>query len=471
MGAYSEAELTAAVDAAVRDLARHDFYYFVRYMFKKRRKFKWVGNWHHKAICDALMKVYNGETKRLIINIPPRYSKTEIAVINFIAWTLGHHPDSEFIHISYSARLAANNSYQAKNLVATPEYGELFPGVVLASDSKARDEWRTTESGVVYATGSDGSITGYGAGKLRPKFGGAIIIDDPHKAVEAESDVMRQKVVENFATTIASRVNNPDTTPIIVIMQRLHESDLSGHLLSGANGEKWEHLCLPAISDDGEPLWASKHDLATLEQMQKSNPYVFAGQYQQRPAPLGGGIFRTDWWQWYKPNSERRYRRIICSWDTAFKAKEMNDFSCCTVWGESDNAYYLLDIWKQRVEAPDLKRMVVSIAAKWRPNAILIEDKGSGIQLIQDLKRETRLAVIAIDPGRKDKVERAQHITPYIEAGRVYLPEGHPEVAAFVLSHSQFPNGAHDDDVDSLTQALTYLARGHELHRLQIGGI
>ena len=447
----------AARAQAVRDKARADLYFFSRYTFAKRKGYKWQANPHHALICNALMRVFRGEVKNLVINLPPRYSKTELAVLNFIAWSLGQVPDAEFIHLSYSATLAESNSKNTKAVMLHESYADCFD-TKLDPDSRAGAHWKTTDGGVMYATGSDGTITGFGAGKLREGFGGAIIIDDPHKAGEAASDAMRTRVVENFGLTVESRRNAPHT-PIIVIMQRLHEADLSGFLLAGGNGEKWEHLVIPAVDAADEALWSWKHDRETLRTMERANPYVFAGQYMQRPAPLGGGIFKTAWWCWYRPEAAPRFKRIIQSWDTAFKVKEKNDFSVCTTWGEADNGFYLLDLIKGKWEFPELKRLAVSHAAKWNPNAILVEDKASGQSLVQELRRDSRLFIVPIQK-ELDKVSCANAVTAVIESGRVFLPEGHPEMAGLVLSCGQFPNGAHDDDVDSVTQALGYMTRG-----------
>ena len=250
-----------------------DLLEFTKTSFVARTGSEFIENYHHARICRALEKVVIGDTKRLVINMPPRYSKTEIAVVNFIAWAIGIFPDAEFIHASYSKRLATNNTWKAKAVVESEIYQEIFGNINLRDDSKAKDEWKTTRGGVVYATGAEGTITGYGAGKMRKNFGGAIIIDDPHKASEANSEVRRQNVIDWFTTTMESRTNSPDT-PIIVIMQRLHEKDLAGFLLSGGNGEKWDSLIIPAINDKEEPLWEYKHSLIELERMRRSNPYV-----------------------------------------------------------------------------------------------------------------------------------------------------------------------------------------------------
>ena len=447
--------------------ARNDLHFYSQYTFARRRNYRWKDNWHHKKICDALTKVFNGETKRLIINLPPRYSKTEIAVLNFITWSLGRVPDSEFIHVSYSSTLAENNSSNAQSILLHDCYRDIFPNTMLASHAKAH--WKTTAGGVVYATGAGGTITGFGAGKLREGFAGAIIIDDPHKASEAASDTSRKAVLDWYMTTLQSRTNNP-STPIIVIMQRLHETDLSGFLLANGSGEDWEHLVIPAINDKDEALWPWKHDMEALRKMEQASPYVFAGQYMQTPAPIGGGVWKTDWWQWYRPEAAPKFFRIVQSWDTAFKTKEANDFSVCSTWGECDKGYFLLDLLKQKLEMPDLRRVAVAHAAKWKPNAMLIEDKASGQSLIQDLRRDTRLPVIACKKDL-DKMACANLVAPLIESGRCYLPEGHPEVPAFLHSAAQFPNGAHDDDIDSVSQALTYLSRNQPMTKLTLGGI
>lgn len=446
----------AARHAALLVEARESLHFYTRYMFAKRRGYKWRDNWHHKLLCEKLEKVFQGEIKRLIICMPPRYSKTEIAVVNFISWALGKVPDAEFIHVSYADGLATNNSGLTKDLVQTEAYQEIFPDIKISKDNKGKGDWRTTSGGTMYATGAKGTITGFGAGKMREGFGGAIIIDDPHKPDEATSDIIRKGVLEFFGNTLESRLNSPDT-PIILIMQRLHETDLAGWLMNGGNGEDWDVLCIPAFDEERNPLWEFKHDKEALERMEKSKPYVFAGQYMQRPAPLGGGIFKNDWWRYY--SMLPAVKRIIQSWDTAFKTKESSDFSVCTTWAECENGYYLIDLYKEKVEFPMLKVAATTLAKKYNPNVILIEDKASGQSLIQELRRGTTLPLIAVKADT-DKVSRATAVTPLIESGRVFLPEEATWKLEYIHSLASFPNAAHDDDVDSTTQALNYMARG-----------
>jgi predicted phage terminase large subunit-like protein len=429
-----------------------DLLRFTRYCFERGNK-QFYLNWHHKVMAQALMSVFIGHTKRLIINVPPRYTKTELAVISFMAWAIGIKPDCQFIHASYSKRLATNNAYNCRALVVSEGYREIFPHVQLKDDSKAKDEWRTTEGGIIYAAGSDGTITGYGAGNLREGFGGAVIIDDPHKAGEAESDVMRQGVIDWFQTTIESRLNSPET-PIIVIMQRLHQEDLSGWLLDGGNGEHWEHIKIPVIDDDNQPLWPFKHDLAALERMKNANPYIFAGQYLQEPSPKEGGMIKLEWIKRFNTKPVEKIR-IIQSWDTAYKAKQINDPSACTTWLQTHSGYYLLESYSLRGEYPAVKRAIKSKAEQYKPDAVLIEDKSSGQSLIQELKGAT-IPIIAVKP-EADKETRLNAVSSMFEAGQVFFPESAPWLPDFEAELFLFPMGKHDDQVDSTSQALSWM--------------
>ena len=452
-----------ALTLAARDMARDDLYFFSRYMFKLRRGYAWIRADHHAAICDALMRVFRGECKRLIINVPPRYSKTELAVVNFAAWAMGKAPDSEFIHTSYSGTLAANNSFQARELVQYDEYRHIFPEVEIRGDSNAKNEWRTTEGGVFYATGAMGTITGYGAGKHRPSFGGAIIIDDPHKADEAKSNVKRRNVIEWFSTTLESRKNSKDT-PIILIMQRLHQEDLAGWLLNGGNGEKWEHIMLPALRDDGTALWPEKHDVETLKRMEASNRFVFAGQYQQRPTVQGGNIMRGDWFQLYDVAPRIKYRAIYA--DTAQKTAEHNDYSVFEEWGlGEDGKIYLLDLIRGKWEIPELERRAPAFwnKAKGRDMAAMgqlrqmkIEDNASGTGLIQRMKLDHRIPVAGIK-RTKDKYTRLTDVVGYIESGYVCLPRNAPFLSDFVGECEAFTaddSHPHDDQIDPMIDAI-----------------
>ena len=450
---------------------RTDLLTFTKTIFKDRKGIDWVDNWHHQVICEHLEKVIIGDIKRLIINIPPRYSKTELAVINFIAWCIGNFPDSEFIHASYSKRLAANNTWNARAIVESEKYKEIFGNIEFRNDSNAKDEWRTAVGGCVYATGADGTITGYGAGGMSDIFKGAIIIDDPHKAGEANSETMRKNILDWFSTTMESRTNSKDT-PIIIIMQRLHEEDLSGFLLNGGNGEKWEHLNIPAINDIGEPLWEFKHSIDTLKRLETSNPYVFAGQYMQTPAPIGGGIYKQEWLKYYKIEPKFTYRLIFA--DTAMKTKTINDFSVFQCWGYTDNKEaYLIDQVRGKWEAPQLKDIAISfwnkhnIKSNGKLRSMCIEDKSSGTGLIQSLKQDHKIPVKDIQRD-KDKVSRAMDSAPYVASGYVYFNSGASYLVDILPEMAVFPNGKHDDQVDVLNDGISELFLNKRIIRFSI---
>lgn len=438
---------------------RTDLLSYSRHMFNKKTGGEFKLNWHQEKICQAMELVVIGDVKRLIINIPPRSGKTEIAIVNFASWCMGNFPDSEFIHSSYSKRLATNNAYNIRETIRHEAFSEIFPEVSIRQDSGAKDEFRTENGGIFYATGAEGSITGRGAGKMRDYFGGAILIDDPHKPGEAQSDVMRQNVIDWFTTTMESRKNTPDT-PIILIMQRLHEDDLSGFLLAGGNGEQWENVVIPALDEFGNSFWEEQFPVDDLKRKEASNPYVFAGQYMQRPAPKGGGLFKDDWWQWYDNSfvhPEWEYRVIYA--DTALKTKEHNDWSVFQCWGFKSGHAYLLDQIRGKWEAPDL---IKQARAFWDLHkspinrgfvrGMKIEDKASGTGLIQTLKMEG-VPVIPIQRS-VDKFTRALDVLPQIEAGLVHLPKDASFTQGLLSEMSIFPNGKHDDQVDVVIDAI-----------------
>jgi predicted phage terminase large subunit-like protein len=435
-------------------------YNFTRTMFKSRRGQPLLENWHQRRICDELERLAVGKTHRLIINVPPRSGKTEIAVKAFMAWTMGLTPDSEFIHASYSKRLATANAYDVRAIMQSETYQAIFPWVALQEDSKAKDEFRTSAGGIVYATGSEGTITGYGAGKMRPGFGGAVIIDDPHKASEATSSVMRQNVIDWYQSTIQSRLNKP-ATPIIVIMQRLHEEDLSGWLLNGGSGEPWRHLVIPARDGQGKSFWPTQFPDDMLDRLEASSPYVYAGQYMQKPAPIGGGIFKDAWWRFLDVPPITKFRAIYA--DTAQKTKEQNDYSVFQCWGQTlDNQIVLLDMVRGKWEAPELETMAKAFWAKHHAvqnagplRAFKVEDKVSGTGLIQKLKREG----IPIIPMERniDKVTRAMDAAPYVQSGNVIIMRNLAHLVDFLAEASVFPNGAHDDMIDTAMSAISDL--------------
>ena len=446
-----------ARELAIQIEAQEDLYFFTRYMFKERRKYKWMHNWHHRELCDALMRVYRGEVNRLIINIPPRYSKTEIAVINFMAWCFGKVPDCEFIHISYSATLAANNAFQTRNLVQEPAFKRVFPNLKLRDDSKAKDDWRTVAGGVCYAQGTGGTITGFGAGKIRESFGGAIIIDDPHKAAEASSDTIRGNVIEWFQNTLESRTNSPNT-PIIVIMQRLHEHDLSGWLLDGGNGEEWEHLCLSAVQDDGTALWPEKHSIERLKQMEDAAPYVFSGQYRQLPSPPAGGFFKPDRIEIVDalPNN---ILKDVRAWDLAASENEGDWTAGPRMLKTPDNQIYIVDMVRGRW-GPDGVENTIKQTAQMDGRAVMVrlpQDPGqAGKAQAKNFITMLSGFNVKAETVSGDKITRAQPFAAQVNIGNVKMLRGDWN-KELIKELRVFPNGVHDDQVDGLSDAFNEL--------------
>ena len=445
--------------AALEAAAPHDLYLFSRYLFSEMRNYAWLRAPHHGLICEALERVYRKETTRLIITIPPRYSKTELAVVNFAAWALGKNSDAEFIHASYSATLAAQNSGKIRSLMQHEAYKRIFPSLKL--DSEAKAHLTTEQGGAFYTVGTGGTLTGFGAGKPRDAFGGAIIIDDPLKADEARSPTMRRNVIEWFQNTLESRANSKDT-PIILIMQRLHEDDLSGFLLNGGNGEQWEHLCLPAIQADGTPLWEAKHNMADLRRMERANPYVFAGQYMQSPAPLDGGLF--------KPDALTRIHalpaggiRWIRAWDLASTA-DGGDYTAGAKLGALPDGRYIIAHMVRGQYDTHIRDEILHKTAQADGRKVRIslpQDPGAaGKAQILYLTRQLAGFAVKSSPESGDKITRAEPFAAQVNVGNVLLlDDGTWDTAALVAEMRLFPNGKHDDQIDACSRAFNELMR------------
>jgi len=454
---------------AAAEMARQDLYFYSRWMFLQRRGFHWRRAAHHKVICDALMRVFRGECKRLIINIPPRYSKTELAVSVFVSWAMGKVPDAEFIHTSYSATLAANNSANVRDLVQHEAYREIFPSLTLADQAKSH--WSTTAGGVMYAAGAGGTITGFGAGKMREGFGGAIIIDDPHKADEARSDVIRQGVIDWFSNTLESRKNDPERTPIILIMQRLHEKDLSGWLLDGGNGEAWEHVCLSAWQDDGSPLWPEKHDAEALARMEKAAPYTFAGQYRQRPAPPEGGVFKPHMLETIDALPAGQPIEWVRAWDLA--ATLGGDFAAGAKLGKLRDGRFVIGGMERERFTSDERDMLIRNTASRDGKAVRIsipQDPGqAGKSQVLAMTRMLAGYNVHSSPESGDKVTRAELFGSQVNVGNVLMMRG-PWNDALIDEMRLFPNGSFDDQVDSLSRAFEALMSGQGVYMTMSAG-
>ncbi len=378
-----------SIDAIVKEKCKNSLLFFTRYLFKENTGSKFEVAEFHKELASTLEKVAKGEITRLIINIPPRYGKTEIAVKMFIAWSLAKNPKAKFIHLSYSDALALDNSSLTKEYVQSDSFQSLWP-IELKKDSQSNKKWYTNSGGGVYATASGGAITGFGAGS-----GGAIIIDDPLKPDDAVSEVKRSFINNRYNTTIRSRVNSRDV-PIILIMQRLHEEDLSGFLLDGGSGEDWHHLKIAALDENNVPLWENKHTFEELEAIRQADRYTFSGQYMQEPAPLEGGEWRKDWFQIINkaevPNNIN-WEMFI---DGAYTKDTKNDPTGIQISGKGeDGNLYILKSIDKYLEMPELKNFISSfvLSCGVTINLILVEPKASGKSLVQLLRRETNFNV------------------------------------------------------------------------------
>ena len=423
---------------------------FTRYIYKENHRRNFTIAPHLVLISNALMKVIKGETKRLIINVPPRYGKTELAVKNFIAYGLAINPQSKFIHLSYSDGLALDNSSQAKEYIESEPFQNLWK-MQLKKDAQSKSKWFNEMGGGCYATASGGAITGFGAGVVDSSlFSGAIIIDDPLKPDDASSDVKRNSVNERYNGTIRSRVNDRNT-PIIVIMQRLHEDDMSGFLLNGGSGEDWEHLCLPALNENNEPLWEQKHTFEELEQIRQASRYNFAGQYMQTPAPDEGGEWKKSWFQIIDKQSLNPNIKWELFIDGAYTSNTKNDPSGLMIAGKYNNDLYIYNSIDKYLEMPELLKFV----PEWietvglNVSTVLIEPKASGKSLKQLLKNSTNLNVVEIESEMiaMSKIESARAVSPFIEGGRVYLVSGSWN-ENYLQQVATFPNAKHDEHVD-----------------------
>jgi len=450
-------------------LLRADFAGFAHRAFcELNPRASFAMNWHYEAIAAKLTAVYRRRVGRLIINVPPRYLKSHLASVAFPAWCLGHDPSLQMLCVSYAQDLADKLARDCRRIMMSEWYQRLFPGTRLSSQRQAVPEFETTALGCRLATSVGGVLTGRGADM--------IIIDDPLKPEEALSQAQRQAANEWFDHTLYSRLNDKRRGGIVLIMHRLHEDDLAGHVQAQ---ELWEVVCYPAIAEEdethlietpletrlvtrsrGAALHPEREPLDMLEQIRRTiGEYNFAGQYQQAPAPQGGGMVKAAWFASYLPNERPEpFDRIVQSWDTANKASELSDFSVCTSWGIKGKDLYLLHVLRRRMEYPELKRAVREQAQAFAAEVVLIEDKASGTQLIQELVAEGLHAVTRYQP-QSDKIMRMHAQTAMIENGFVHLPKEATWLAEYLHELTAFPKGKHDDQVDSTAQMLDWFKR------------
>lgn len=422
---------------------------------------------HYISICRALKKVLTGEIKRLIINVPPRYGKTEL-IIQFVAWCLARFPDSNFLYVSYSHSLAKKQTQTIREILTIPQFKKIF-GVELSSDTTAKDNFETYQGGSVYAAGAGGTITGRGAGiNGCSRFGGAIIIDDIHKPSEVTSDTVRQGVNDWYYNTLQSRLNSPDT-PIIFIGQRLHEDDLAANLIK--TGE-WETLIIPALDVVNNALHPEMHDVKMLKKMQEEMPYEFSAQYQQEPQPSGGGIFKAEWFATHEYEPEILSTFITS--DTAETEKDYNDATVFSFWGiyrikqreiETDlYGLHWIDCVELHVEPHALEEEFMDFYAQCmrhrvKPLVAAIEKKSTGVTLSSIMKKMQGLQIINIERTKASgsKTARYLQIQPYISTKRVSLPL-YSKHTSMCIEHCKkiTANNSHrfDDIADTMYDAV-----------------
>jgi predicted phage terminase large subunit-like protein len=449
-----------------RAFLRQDLYAFTqRCFYELNPTTTFLSNWHIEVVSAALEACRRGEITRLNVNQPPRSLKSHCVSVAFVAFILGHDPTAQVICASYGQDLANKHAMDCRTIMTSAWYQALFPDTRLSSQRQALQEFVTTQQGFRLSTSVGGVLTGRGADYL--------IIDDPLKPDEAISETQRKAVNDWYDHTLYSRLNDKKNGRIIIVMQRLHEDDLVGHLLGM---EPWKVIRLPAIAEEdeihvietpygtrrferrtGEALHVEREPLEILAKIrERLGEYNFAGQYQQAPAPLGGGMVKAEWFKTYSAaDLPEKFEMIFQSWDTANKPTELSDYSVCSTWAVKERHLYLLHVCRQRLGYPELKRAVREQAVEFRPRTILIEDKASGTQLIQELTSEGVQGIQKYEPTM-DKTMRMHSVTSTIENGFVHIPDKAAWLGEYLHELTSFPRGKYDDQADCTSQALDW---------------
>jgi predicted phage terminase large subunit-like protein len=454
-----------AVDSRTADaIVRTDFASFVRLVFHTLSpSATYHHNWHIDAKCHVLERVRSGQILRLIINVPPRSMKSTICSIAFPAWVLGHDPTKSLICVSYGSDLAIKFGNGSREVMGSLRYKKLFPKTEISRLKNTELEFETTRMGCRLSTSIEGTITGRG--------GDIVIIDDPLKPNDALSDSRRERVNNAFFNTILSRLNDKRTGAIIIVMQRLHEDDLVGRLLRDAPGE-WTVLNLPAIAEQdekievgngkfhlrraGDPLHVEREPLSILQSYKAQlGPETFAAQYQQSPTPREGAMIKRAWLRRYENHPQRNSSSMILqSWDTATKDSEHANYSVCSTLLIHEKKYFLLEVFRDRLDYPALKAQAISLAKLHTPKTILIEDAGLGSGLIKELEAKG-LPVVGVKPVF-NKQTRMSIETGKIASGQFFLPTAASWLEDFENEFVSFPGCRYNDQVDSISQALAH---------------
>ena len=454
-----EAQLSKLERMKQRELSQTRFIKFVEAVWPS-----FISGRHHQRMADAFERVANGTCKRLIINMPPRHTKSEFASYLLPAWFLGKYPSKKVIQCSNTGELAVGFGRKVRNLVDSDVYHEIFPELTLQADSKAAGRWNTSKGGDYFAIGVGGTVTGKGADVL--------IIDDPHSEQEAKQAASTPEIFDSVYEwyTSGPRQRLQPGGAIVIVMTRWALRDLTGQVIRSAAqraGEDWEVIEFPAIMPSGNPLWPEFWSVQELEALREELPNSkWQAQYQQNPVGNESAIIKRDWWKWWEKDNPPNCDYILQTWDTAFEKTQRADYSAGTTWGvwtnDEDNStpnIILLGTYKKRAEYPELKKDVLREYNEYEPDGILIEKKASGAPLIYEL-RAMGIPVQEFTPGKgQDKIARLNAVSDIIASGKVWVPRTRwaeelvDEVAAF-------PSGEHDDLVDATTLALMRFRQG-----------
>ena len=416
---------------------------------------------HHRIIAEKLERVARGELKRLIINMAPRHTKSEFASFLFPAWMMGKNPNMKIIQATHTTELAVNFGRKTKNLIDSDEFKDVFPDVKLAADSKASGRWDTSRGGMYYAVGVGSNLAGRG--------GDLVIIDDPHSEQTAMSNSGFDDAWDWYTGGPRQRLQPGGS--IVLVQTRWSEKDMTGQLLRAMAkdplADQWEVVELPAIFDDGTPCWPEFWSIEDLTAVRASiPPSKWNAQYQQNPTGEENAIIKREWWNVWEKDTVPQLQFVIQSYDTAFSKRETADYSAITTWGVfypnegSQPNIILLDSKKGRWDFPELKAIAFEQYNFWDPDTVIVEAKASGMPLTHEM-RQTGIPVVNFTPSKgNDKISRVHAVSPLFEAGMVWAPD---EVWAeeLVEEVAAFPNGEHDDLVDSMTQALMRYRQGN----------
>lgn len=437
---------------------RESFLFFVKQMWPV-----FISGKHHQIMADAFERVANGELKRLIVNMPPRHTKSEFASFLLPAWFLGKFPEKKIIQTAHTAELAVGFGRKVRNLVSSDDYQKVFE-TKLSSDSKAAGRWNTDKGGDYFAIGVGGAVTGKGADLL--------VIDDPHSEQEAKqgNPAVYDAVYEWYTSGPRQRLQPGGA--IIIVMTRWAKRDLTGQILKNSSKDgtdDWEIIEFPAILPSGTPLWPAFWKKEELESIKAEIPVAkWEAQYQQNPVSEEGAIVKREYWKIWEDEKPPSCEYIIQSWDTAFETSNRADYSACTTWGVFNREdrhgnmvpnIILLDALKQRMEFPDLKRKALDMYKEWDPDTVLIEKRAAGAPLVYEL-RKIGVPVSEYTPYKgQDKISRVNAIVDMFASGMVWRPDRRwaEEVSEEM---AEFPHGEHDDLTDSASQALMRFRKG-----------